>query len=81
MTAARCAARIWPSVHGSCRQSGPQVALRRPITGPGEAVTAGGGLAGGAVGHPGQQRVVHAVGEHRGLARGEGDQVLRTGRR
>ena len=32
-------------------------------------------LAAGAVGHPGQQRVVHPVGEHGGLARGEGDQV------
>jgi hypothetical protein len=41
VTMARCAARIWPSMHGPARQSGPQVGLRGPITGPAEAVTAG----------------------------------------
>ena len=46
------------------------------ISGGGDATGAGrAGLAAGAVGHPGQQRVVHPVGEHRGLAGGEGNQV------
>jgi hypothetical protein len=33
--AARCAARTCPRVHGSAAQSGPQVALRRVMTGSG----------------------------------------------
>ena len=38
---ARCAARIWPSLHGTAVQSHPQVRLRLPMTGSGEAMWAG----------------------------------------
>ena len=85
-SSARWATRMSRSVQGRPAQSAPQVMLRGRTTPAGVAVAASpaglpGRLAGGAVGHPRQQREVHAVGEHRGLARVERDQepVLRLG--